>query len=227
MLLPQQLAVWRRDAFWQREPKSQNNPSRRTGPRPSRTHFWLTTRRPVLRCEPLGPCCLRLRLLLRGRAAGTQKFFSKLCFQSCFWTFVILHTFCVPEDPGSLLTDRLAGKCTIKTSHLPMDQIMSLSDIQRPAVGSGWLVCWRWIPTGATVILSRIGPVGSSRHSGSLGDLHCLCTTCGTSAIFWIFWMIGTCDVKSAAVSSRQSSGFPGWSWTVSASLGAGIHRSG
>ena len=85
-----------------------------------------------------------------------------------------------------------------------------------------WMVgVWRWIPTGATVILSRIGPVGSSRHSGSLGDLHCLCTTCGTSAIFWIFWMIGTCDVKSAAVSSRQSSGFPGWSWTVSASLGA------
>ena len=30
--LPQQLAVWRRDAFWKREPKSQNNPSRRTGP---------------------------------------------------------------------------------------------------------------------------------------------------------------------------------------------------
>ena len=85
-----------------------------------------------------------------------------------------------------------------------------------------WMVgVWRWIPTGTTVILSRIGPVGSSRHSGSLGDLHCLCATCGTSAIFWIFWMIGTCDVKSAAVSSRQSSGFPGWSWTVSASLGA------
>ena len=50
------------------------------------THFWLTTRRPVLRCEPLGPCCLRLRLPLRGRAGGTQNFFSKLCFQSCFWT---------------------------------------------------------------------------------------------------------------------------------------------
>ena len=30
--LPQQLAVWHRDAFWKREPKSQNNPSRRTGP---------------------------------------------------------------------------------------------------------------------------------------------------------------------------------------------------
>ena len=29
--LPQQLAVWRRDAFWQRGPKSQNNPSRRAG----------------------------------------------------------------------------------------------------------------------------------------------------------------------------------------------------
>ena len=57
------------------------------------------------------------------------------------------------------------------------------------------------------MILSRVGPVGSSRHSGSLGDLHCLCTTCGTSAIFCIFWMIGTCHVKSAAVSSRQSSG--------------------
>ena len=30
--LPQQLAVWRRDAFWQSEPKSQNKPSRCTGP---------------------------------------------------------------------------------------------------------------------------------------------------------------------------------------------------
>ena len=74
MLLPQQLAVWRRDAFWYREPKSQNNPSRRTEPRPSGTHFWLTTRRPVLRCEPLGPCCLRLRLPLRALAGGTENF---------------------------------------------------------------------------------------------------------------------------------------------------------
>ena len=29
--------------------------------------------------------------------------------------FAILHTFCVLEDPGSLLVDRLAGKCAIKT----------------------------------------------------------------------------------------------------------------
>ena len=62
-------------------PKSQNNQSRRTEPRTS-----VTTRRPVLRCEPVGPCCLRLRLPLRGRAGGTQNFFSELCFQSCFWT---------------------------------------------------------------------------------------------------------------------------------------------
>ena len=86
MLLPQQVAVWRRDTFWQREPKSQNNPPRRTEPRPSGSLFWLTIRRPLLRCGPLGPCCLRRRLQLRGRAGGALNFFSKLCFQSCFWT---------------------------------------------------------------------------------------------------------------------------------------------
>ena len=48
--------------------------------------FWLTIRRSLLRCGPLGPCCLRLRLQLHGRAGGTQNFFSKLCFQSCSWT---------------------------------------------------------------------------------------------------------------------------------------------
>ena len=86
MLLPQQVAVWRRDTFWQREPKSQNNLPRRTEPRPSGSLFWLTIRRPLLRCGPLGPCCLRRRLQLRGRAGGALNFFSKLCFQSCFWT---------------------------------------------------------------------------------------------------------------------------------------------
>ena len=36
----------------------------------------------------------------------------------------------------------------------------------------------------------------------SMGDLHSLCTACGTSAIFWIFWMIGTCDAVCRCVVS-------------------------
>ena len=69
-----------------REPKSQNNPSRSTEPRPSGSLFWITLRRPSLRCGPLGPCCLRLRLQLRGRAGGAQNFCSSACLQSCSWT---------------------------------------------------------------------------------------------------------------------------------------------
>ena len=50
-------------------------------------------------------------------------------------------------------------------------------------------------------------------------DRHSLWTTCGVSAIFWIFWMIGTSLCALGPVSSRQSSGFSGWSEPVSASL--------
>ena len=64
---------WRRDAFWWREPKSQNNPSRRTEPRRSGSLFWLTIRRPLLRCEPhwvLAVCACGC--LCCGRAGGAR-----------------------------------------------------------------------------------------------------------------------------------------------------------
>ena len=44
-----------------------------------------------------------------------------------FLDFAVSHTFCVPEDPAGLLTDRLAGKCAIKTS------LQVEIEVQRPA----------------------------------------------------------------------------------------------
>ena len=44
-----------------------------------------------------------------------------------FLDFVILHTFCVSEDPACLPIDRLAGKCATKTS------LQIELDVQRPA----------------------------------------------------------------------------------------------
>ena len=44
-----------------------------------------------------------------------------------FLEFVVSHTFCVSEDPAGLLTDRLPGKCAIKTS------LQVELDVQRPA----------------------------------------------------------------------------------------------
>ena len=44
-----------------------------------------------------------------------------------FLDFVVSHTFCVPEDPASLLIDRLAGRWAIKTS-LGLEL-----DLRRPA----------------------------------------------------------------------------------------------
>ena len=59
-----------------------------------------------------------------------------------------------------------------------------------------------------------------------LDDRHSLWTTCGVSAIFWNFWMIGTCLCALGPVSSRPSSGLYGWSGPVSASLLARRYRS-
>ena len=54
----------------------------RSTPRPSGSLFWLTIRRPSLRCGPLGPCCLRLWLQLCRRAGGALHFCYDICFQS-------------------------------------------------------------------------------------------------------------------------------------------------
>ena len=62
-----------------------------------------------------------------GRAGGARDFCSSACLQSCSWTLSVSHTFCVPEDPASLLIDRLAGKWAIKTS------LRLELDLRRPA----------------------------------------------------------------------------------------------
>ena len=68
--------------------------------------------RPSLGCGPLGPCCIRA--LFPGWEGG------KLAISSIsrmmHLDFVASHTSCVPEDPASLLINRLAGRWAIKTS---------------------------------------------------------------------------------------------------------------
>ena len=61
--------------------------------------------------------------LLSAHAAATARaggrcteLFLQTLLPVLFLDFDILHTFCVPEDLASLLIDKLAGKCAIKTS---------------------------------------------------------------------------------------------------------------
>ena len=115
-----------------------------------------------------------------GGRGGTQNFFLQALLPVLFLDFVILHTFCVSEDPAH----RQAGQ-----------RLLWALD--------GWC--------------SALDPNWGHCDPGELGlwDLHGILDR----------WVIRT--VSEQLVVPRQSSGFPGWSWTVSASLGAGIPRSG
>ena len=55
-----------------------------------------------------------------GAGGRCAELFLQALLPVLFADFDILHTFCVSEDPASLLIDRLAGKCAIKT-FLPLE----------------------------------------------------------------------------------------------------------